>query len=192
MGQKGFYYDMVVCTGCKACQIACKDKNDLKVGELFREVTEYEGGTHPDVWGYSLSLGCNHCEDPKCVKGCPTKALHKLDNGIVDHDKGKCIGCRFCTWNCPYGAPQFREEIGKVGKCDLCKDLIENGENPACVDSCPMRALECGELDDLKAKYGDDSVNELPILPLASVTSPALLIKPKAAAKQKHFQKKEG
>lgn len=191
MVQKGFYYDSVICTACKACQIACKDKNDLKVGELFRKVYEYESGMHPNVWGYSLSLACNHCEDPKCVKGCPTKALHKLENGIVDHDKNKCIGCRFCTWNCPYGAPQFREEIGKVGKCDMCKDLIANGENPACIDACPMRAIEYGELEELKAKYGNESVNELPTLPLASITSPALLIKPKALAKQKDIQVKE-
>lgn len=191
MTQLGFYFDMTACGGCKTCQIACNDKNDLKTGELFREVKGFESGKFPNPKMYYLSLSCNHCQDPKCVKGCPTQALHKLENGIVDHDKNKCIGCRFCTWNCPYGAPQFREEIGKVGKCDLCKDLIANGENPACVDACPMRAIHWGELEDLKAKYGSESVSELPILPLSSVTSPSLLIKAKANALQKDFTLKE-
>jgi len=191
MAQLGFYFDMTSCGGCKTCQIACNDKNNLKTGELFRKVKGFEGGKFPNPNMYYISISCNHCQDPKCVKGCPTQALHKLENGIVDHDKEKCIGCRFCTWNCPYGVPQFIEEIGKVSKCDMCKDLIDKGDNPACVDACPMRAIQCGELEDLKAKYGSENVSELAILPLSSVTSPSTLIKPKSIAQQKDFQEKE-
>ncbi len=191
MSQKGFYFDMTVCIGCRTCQIACKDKNDLKVGTIFRQARTYETGAYPKPGAYHYSGTCNHCADPKCVKGCPTKAMNKLANGIVDHNKDKCIGCRFCTWNCPYGVPQFIKEIGKVSKCDMCKDLIEKGENPVCVDACPMRAIKSGEIEELKAEYGSESVDELAILPLSSVTSPSLLIKPKAIAKQKDFQEKE-
>jgi anaerobic dimethyl sulfoxide reductase subunit B (iron-sulfur subunit) len=191
MGQYGFYFDMAGCIGCKTCQIACKDKNDLKVGQLFRKVKGFEGGNYPKPWIYYLSISCNHCKNPKCVQGCPTQALHKLENGIVDHDKDKCIGCRFCIWNCPYGAPQFNEETGRISKCNLCKDLLEKGENPACVDACPMRTLHWGELEELKAKYGAEAVTELPVLPKTALTNPAVLIKPKPVALTNDFTLKE-
>jgi len=190
MSQYGFYFDMTSCIGCRTCQVSCKDKNDLKVGTIFRRVKAFETGSYPQPGIFHYSSTCNHCESPKCVEGCPTQALHKLENGIVDHDKNKCIGCRYCTWSCPYGVPQFIEELGQIRKCNMCKDLIEKGENPVCVDACPMRALEWGELEDLKAKHGD-SVSELPLLPVSSVTKPALLIKAKNNAKQKDFKEKE-
>jgi len=117
--------------------------------------------------------------------------LHKLENGIVDHDKDKCIGCRFCTWNCPYGAPKFIEELGKVSKCNMCRDLIEQGQNPVCVDACVMRAIEWGDLDELKAKYGSVSVQDLPVLANSSITNPSVLIKPKTVAFQKDYTLKE-
>jgi anaerobic dimethyl sulfoxide reductase subunit B (iron-sulfur subunit) len=191
VGQKGFYFDMTACIGCRTCQVACKDKNDLKVGTIFRQVTNFETGVFPKPGVYHFSSTCNHCADPKCVAGCPTKAMHKLENGIVDHDRSKCIGCRYCVWNCPYGVPKFIEELGKVSKCTFCQDLIGNGENPVCVDACPMRAIQWGELAELKAKYGRESVSDLPILPLSSVTGPSLLIKPRNAAKQTDFRVKE-
>jgi anaerobic dimethyl sulfoxide reductase subunit B (iron-sulfur subunit) len=109
----------------------------------------------------------------------------------VQHDKAKCIGCRYCTWACPYGVPQFIEEIGKVSKCDSCKELRDKGENPACVDACFMRALEWGDLEELKAKHGNDTIRDLPILPSSSVTNPSVIIKPRVVALQKDFQKKE-
>lgn len=191
MGQKGFYFDMTTCIGCRTCQIACKDKNGLKVGTLFRQVKAFETGAYPKPGVYHFSSTCNHCENPKCVEGCPTGAMHKLEDGIVAHNKDRCIGCRYCIWNCPYSVPQFIEELGKVGKCDFCKDLIDQGENPVCVDACPMRAIQWGELDDLKAKYGSVSTSDLPILPLSSVTNPSTLIKAKTIAKQKDFRLKE-
>ena len=191
MGQYGFYFDMTACIGCRTCQIACKDKNDLNIGTIFRRVRAYETGKYPKPGVYHYSGTCNHCISPKCVEGCPTKALHKLDNGIVDHDKDKCIGCRFCTWNCPYGVPQYIPEIGQTSKCNFCKDLVEKGENPVCVDACPMRVIEWGELEELKAKYGNQAVSDLPILPLSSITNPSLLIKAKSIALQKDFREKE-
>jgi anaerobic dimethyl sulfoxide reductase subunit B (iron-sulfur subunit) len=181
MGQKGFYYDLVVCTGCKGCQIACKDKNDLKVGELFRKVYDFEGGTYPDVWGYSISLGCNHCENPKCVENCPTGALYKRENdGLVVQDRQKCIGCKLCTWSCPYGRPQYLEGQGKAGKCDGCADLVDQGLNPVCVDTCPLRAIEFGDIEELRKKYGNTP--DAKGLPDSNITHPSLTINPKKEA----------
>ena len=191
MSQYGFYFDMSKCVGCRTCQIACKDKNNLEIGAIFRRVRTFETGVFPNPGIYHLSATCNHCENPKCVEGCPTMAMHKLDNGIVDHDAQKCIGCRYCTWNCPYEVPQFIEEKGIVRKCDMCKDLIEKGENPACVDACMMRSIKFGDLEGLRAEYGSDAVSELPILPEASITNPALLIKPRKNAREQACVERE-
>lgn len=191
MGRQGFYFNMVRCIGCKTCQIACKDRNDQKIGVNFRLVKTFEIGVYPSPGIYHYSGACNHCADPKCVVGCPTGAMHIAEDGTVQHDKDKCIGCRYCIWNCPYGAPQFIPELGKVGKCDSCKDLRDKGENPVCVDACVMRALEWGDLDELKRKHaGEELVNDLPILPSSSITKPSLLINPKTSAKQKDYQEK--
>lgn len=181
MAQKGFYYDATICTGCKGCQISCKDKNDLKVGELFRKVYDFEGGTFPNVWGFYLSLGCNHCAEPKCEENCPTGSIFKRDkDGLVVQDREKCIGCKMCLWSCPYERPQYLEEIGKAGKCDGCADLVDQGLNPVCVDSCPMRAIEFGDIEELRAKYGDN--NHLNVLPDANMTKPSIVIKAKYQA----------
>ena len=146
--QKAFYLNANNCSGCKACMTACKDKNDLPVGINYRQVTEYGGGSwvpdpdHPDllvpnnVYTYSMSTACMHCEDPACVNVCPTTAMYKREDGIVLVDASKCIGCRYCEWACPYGAPQFNEEKGVMTKCDFCQDLQAQGLDPACVDAC--------------------------------------------------------
>ncbi|MHB8073847.1 4Fe-4S dicluster domain-containing protein [Desulfosporosinus fructosivorans] len=191
MGRKGFYFDMTSCIGCRTCQIACKDKNDLKVGTIFRQTRTFEIGVYPTPGVYHYSSTCNHCANPKCVEGCPTGAMHVDADGTVQHDKDKCIGCRYCTWACPYGVPQFIQELGKVGKCDGCKDLRDKNETPVCVDACPMRAIEWGDIEELKVKYGSNTTSDLPILPHSSVTNPSLVIKPKAGALLKDFRKKE-
>jgi anaerobic dimethyl sulfoxide reductase subunit B (iron-sulfur subunit) len=107
---------------------------------------------------------------------CPAAAISKREDGIVLIDQTKCIGCRYCQWACPYGAPQFREDLGVMTKCTFCEDLQAQGQNPACVDACVMRALDFGELEDLRAKYGN--VNAIEPLPEASYTSPAVVITP--------------
>lgn len=181
MGQKGFYLNMKTCIGCKTCQIVCKDKNNLEVGTLFRQVHEVEGGSFPKPWAYTFSLSCNHCAEPKCVANCPTGALQKRADGIVTHDKATCIGCKLCTWSCPYGAPKYIEKQGKAGKCNFCADLIDKGENPACVDACVMRALEFGELEELRKKYG--TVADIKGIPDSGITKPSLVITPTNEAK---------
>ncbi|MGC7870159.1 DMSO/selenate family reductase complex B subunit [Desulfosporosinus sp. SYSU MS00001] len=176
MAQLGFYYDMTICSGCKVCQIACKDKNDLDVGIFFRKVYNFEGGKYPNPWEYNLSIACNHCAQPKCTQNCPTGALYKREkDGIVMHDRDKCIGCKLCTWSCPYGEPQYIEKLGKVGKCTFCADLIDKGQNPACVDACQMRALQFGDIEELRKKYGNNA--DIKPLPDSGITHPSLTIK---------------
>ncbi len=186
MGQLGFYIDTASCSGCKTCQVACKDKNDLVTGLRWRRVYEVsgggweqkpEGGWKHNLSTYNLSISCNHCEDPDCVKACPTKALYKDDeNGLVLIDQEKCVGCRYCEWACPYGALQFNSESGTMTKCDFCKDYLEVGNIPSCVSSCPMRALDFGELSELRKKYGDQ--NQIYPITNPEITKPALVITP--------------
>ena len=186
--QLGFHFDASACAGCKACMIACKDRNGMGVGIKWRRVYHYSGGGWvPDaqnkdlmvpnnVFSYSVSAACMHCENPMCVQVCPTTAMHKDENGVVSIDGDKCIGCRYCEWACPYGAPQFNEVAGTMSKCDMCQDLLAQGKNPACVDACVMRALKVGELEELQAQYG--TVNAIEPLPSAEYTKPSLVITP--------------
>ncbi|MDO5672375.1 MAG: dimethylsulfoxide reductase subunit B [Actinomycetaceae bacterium] len=180
----GFYFDQSLCTGCKACQIACKDKHDLSVGVSWRRVVEYEGGSWrraghtfmPSVFTYYTSVSCNHCQDAVCMQVCPTTAMSRRDDGTVWVDETKCVGCRYCEWACPYGAPQFNAETGHMSKCDLCYDYRLNGQDPACIAACPSRALEFGPIDELREKYGD-KVGIAP-LPDPSITNPRMVIRP--------------
>lgn len=183
--QLAFYFNSSTCIGCKTCQIACKDKNNLPVGTLWRRVFSYEAGSWNiisgcnvpnSITGYHVSTSCQHCQDPKCVEVCPTGAAFKRSDGVVLIDQDQCVGCRYCEWACPYSAPQFNEEQGYMEKCNFCVDLIEAGESPACVSSCPVGALEFGELEDLRAKYGDLAAIEP--LPVDDITNPALVITP--------------
>jgi len=185
VAQKGFYFDQTACIGCKTCQIACKDKNDNPIGVLFRQVHTFEGGKFPHPWVAFLSVSCNHCENPRCVQNCPTGASYKrAEDGLVVIDQDLCIGCQYCIWSCPYGARYFIEEKGIVGKCDGCLDLVSQGLNPACVDSCLMRVLEFGDLDELRQKHPDSQVLSLAGVPDADLTGPSFLITPKPEAQR--------
>jgi len=186
--QLAFYFDASACTGCKACVTACKDRSSLPVGVNWRRVYQYEGGewgTDPNnkdlfvpknLFVYSTSVSCMHCQVPACVNVCPTGAMTKRDDGIVMINKDQCIGCRYCQWACPYGAPQFNEDAGVMTKCDFCEDLQTQGLNPVCVDACVMRALDFGELGELRAKYGRE--NAVEPLPPADITYPSVVITP--------------
>ena len=182
--QFAFHFDSSACSGCKTCQMACKDKNNLPLGSFWRRVYEISGGGWkkegeawvPSVAAYNLSIACQHCREAPCLKGCPSGAITKQENGIVLIDPGKCLGCRYCEWTCPYGAPQFDTAAGIMTKCDFCRDLIEQGGRPACVTSCPMRALDFGELEELRTRLGG-TADVFP-LPPEEQTLPALLIKP--------------
>jgi anaerobic dimethyl sulfoxide reductase subunit B (iron-sulfur subunit) len=122
-----------------------------------------------------------HCAKPICMDVCPTSAISKRDDGIVLINADMCIGCRYCSWACPYGAPQFNEEQNVMTKCDMCFDLVDKGERPACVESCPYRALDFGPLDELQAKYG--TFADPAPLPDSSITQPAVVYIPNKVTK---------
>lgn len=182
--QLGFYFNQELCNGCKACQIACKDKHDTPIGVNWRRVVEYTGGSWsvngdtftPKVFSYYTSISCNHCENPICVQVCPTTAMHQDEDGVVSVDPGKCVGCRYCEWACPYSAPQFNVELGHMTKCDLCRDYRADGLEPACVDACPSRALDWGPIGELREKYGN--VDAIAPLPAPTITHPHLVLTP--------------
>lgn len=185
----GFYLDMTRCSGCGTCVYACKNRLDLgMVGVLPRRVGRYEVGTFPQVKGYSVTVSCNHCENPACIRNCPTGAMYKAEDGSVLHNDDACIGCRSCIMACPYGAPQFLETEGIVVKCDTCKALRDADMNPVCVNACPSRALDFGDLDELRQKYGSDLVSEIAVLPDASLTEPNLLIKARESALDESYR----
>jgi DMSO reductase iron-sulfur subunit len=149
-----FTFDASACTGCKACQVACKDKNNLPNGVLWRRVFEVSGGDwiqagnawENSVFAYNLSIGCNHCVHPKCAGVCPTDAYVQRDDGVVYIDESKCMGCGYCAWACPYAVPQYNPELRHMTKCNFCFDEIDQGKAPACVAACPMRVLEFVEV----------------------------------------------
>lgn len=148
--QVGFIHHNVDCIGCRACEIACKDKNGLAPGPRFRRVMYIEGGRFPEVFAYKVNMSCNHCAEPACLPTCPTGAIWKnKENGIVDIDSTLCIGCRRCEAACPYGAPQFDPSDGLVKKCNLCIDELESGRKPYCVMACMMRVLDIVPMKEL-------------------------------------------
>lgn len=182
--QLGFYFDVTKCTGCKTCVVACKDAKNLPVGRNFREVTEVVEGTwkpedngawRQDISAFYLSLSCNHCADPACVKVCPTKAHFKRESdGLVLIDQEKCIGCGMCARACPYGAPKLDEKIRKMTKCDACVARLDKGQMPVCVESCPQRALEFGDIEELRRRHG--TLAQIGPMPDPAKTKPSLVI----------------
>ncbi|MBI5301785.1 MAG: dimethylsulfoxide reductase subunit B [Chloroflexi bacterium] len=183
--QLGFHINSSVCANCKACQIACQDKNNLPTAIRWRRVVLYGGGNWVEkdgrwmpngVFSYSVSFACMHCEKPLCVEACPTGAMVKRADGVVLVNQDQCVGCRYCEWACPYGAPHFNEAKGVMTKCNFCEDLLAQGQNPACVDACPMRAIEFGDIAELRAKYG--TLAEIEPLPSAKITQPHAVVTP--------------
>lgn len=141
--QYRFHFDMTKCIGCKCCVVACNEQNNNPADVGWRRVGEIEGGEYPFAKRFYLSMGCNHCLDAACLKGCPVDAYRKdALSGLVLHSADTCIGCQYCTWNCPYGVPQFNYERGVVGKCDMCYGRLSDGREPACVNACPQGAIQ--------------------------------------------------
>ncbi len=168
--QYRFHFNMTKCIGCRSCEIACNEQNGNPAEIHWRRFGEIEGGTWPDTQRSYLSMGCNHCLDAECVKGCPVEAYTKDPvTGIVLHSADACIGCQYCVWNCPYSVPQFNPERGVVGKCDMCHGRLEDGLEPACVNACPESAIEI-EIVNMAAWRKDYAGAESPGMPAAGVT----------------------
>jgi Fe-S-cluster-containing dehydrogenase component len=166
----GMVIDLRKCIGCQACTIACKAENLTPRGVYWNRVLKRETGEYPNVSREFLPKPCMHCENPPCVRVCPTEASYKRPDGIVMIDYDKCIGCKYCIAACPYGARTYLDDVGSyfpsaglsqveeyrsgehergvVEKCTFCVDRLEEGLEPACVQTCPPQARYFGDLDD--------------------------------------------
>ena len=146
--QHGFYFNADNCISCHACESACSEKNNLPPYLAYRAVGYVEGGTYPNYTRLNISMACNHCDNPVCLKGCPTRAYTKFaEYGAVLQDPDICFGCGYCTWVCPYNAPQLDTEKGHVHKCNMCVDRLEQGLKPACASACLAGALDFGVIE---------------------------------------------
>jgi len=183
--QIGFYFDQTRCTGCGACQVACKDWNDVDAGpEKWMRVQYMEQGRFPKPFVSYMIAPCWHCLQPVCAEACPAAAITKREkDGIVVVDSEACLGNAACNVKClkacPYGAPQFGPQTAaKMRKCDFCLERFEQGKSPTCVQACPVRALDAGPLDALEARYG--SCREAVGFDYSYRTRPAVVLKAKA------------
>ena len=145
--RKGFIFSHNKCVSCGACSAACILENGWSIQP--RMIFTYNSDTLPSLPLTNLSLACNHCETPVCLNGCPTASYYREPfTGAVIIDEKKCIGCKYCQWNCPYDAPKFDTENRIIGKCNLCYSGLIEGRLPACTTACPSGALEYGELSE--------------------------------------------
>lgn len=170
--QHGFYFNADNCIACHACESACSEKNDLPAHIAFRAVGYVEGGTYPNYSRLNISMACNHCDDPVCLKGCPTRAYTKFaEYGAVLQDPDICFGCGYCTWVCPYNAPQLDTTRGHVVKCNMCVDRLEVGLKPACASACLGGALDFGVIETTPDNR-EQLKTEIPGFPTTDITHP--------------------
>lgn len=144
----GFIIDNRKCIGCHACTTACKSEHDTPIGVNRTWVKQVEKGNFPDTRRLFSVMRCNHCTDAPCVEICPTEALFFRDDGIVDFDKERCIGCKSCMQACPYDALYIDPETHTAAKCNYCAHRIDLGLEPACVNVCPEHAIISGDMDN--------------------------------------------
>jgi len=160
------YVDTTLCIGCKACEVACQEWNDLpevattQIGSYqtmpelhanYWNLIRFNEQEHGDSFSWLMRKDqCMHCEEPGCLEACPAPgAIVQYTNGIVDVDPDRCIGCGYCAAGCPFNVPKFHEATGKMQKCTLCVDRTRIGLEPACVKACPTGCLHYGTKDDM-------------------------------------------
>ena len=144
----GMVIDLRRCFGCHACSVACKAEQDVPLGYFKNWVLTTERGRYPRVRRAFLPLLCNHCDDPPCVKACPTRSTVQRADGIVTQDDTTCIGCKYCVQACPYAMKYSDHATKTAQKCDFCLHRVEQGLLPACVNTCNARARAFGDLND--------------------------------------------
>ena len=150
----GFVIDQDRCIGCHACTVACKEEHNVPVG-VFRTWVKYiEKGEFPNSSRHFGVMRCNHCDAAPCVEICPTNALFRRSDGIVDFDTSLCIGCKSCMQACPYDALYIDPKSSTAAKCNFCAHRVELELEPACVIVCPTRAIIAGDLDDSQSEIG--------------------------------------
>jgi Fe-S-cluster-containing dehydrogenase component/formate-dependent nitrite reductase membrane component NrfD len=169
----GFLLNQETCIGCHACTVACKSEHGVPLGAFRTWVKHIEKGTFPDVRRHFSVMRCNHCDDAPCMDICPTKALFRRKDGVVDFDRDACIGCKSCLQACPYDALYIDPESNTAAKCNFCAHRLDAGLEPACVIVCPVQAIGVGDLDDPNSSLSKLVANG------ATVRKPELGTKPK-------------
>ncbi|MBA2774091.1 MAG: polysulfide reductase NrfD [Nocardioidaceae bacterium] len=144
----GFAIDQRTCIGCHACTVACKTEHQVPVGQFRTWVKYVDQGDYPSTTRDFAVMRCNHCTDAPCVKVCPTSSLFTRDDGIVDFDGDRCIGCKACMQACPYDAIYIDADTHTAAKCNYCAHRVDQGLEPACVVVCPTESIWVGDLDD--------------------------------------------
>lgn len=173
----GFLVDAERCIGCHTCEMACKNEYQSEPGLRWRKVYPINESKYSLPERNHISLACNHCEAPECLRVCPVKAYSKREDGIVIHDQGRCIGCKMCMMACPYEVPQYNGRLKKVEKCNMCVERLDKGQKTACTAACPVEAISVIDLNEY-TKYGLQI--DLPGLPDSEITKPTTrYIKPK-------------
>ena len=201
----GMLYDATLCIGCKACMVACREANHVSLppdttlwdepndlSAHAKNVIQLFRGAGADTRECFVKRQCMHCVDPACVSVCMFSALHKTTGGIVAYDADKCIGCRYCQIACPFNVPKFEwaSATPKIVKCELCRDRLAQGQQPACTAVCPRQAVIYGRRADLLREarrriaaspdkyvptvYGEHEAGGTQVLYLSSVSFAAL------------------
>jgi Fe-S-cluster-containing dehydrogenase component/formate-dependent nitrite reductase membrane component NrfD len=148
----GFLIDNRKCIGCHACTVACKSEHQVPIGVDRTWVKYIEKGEFPNNRRLFSVMRCNHCDFAPCVTICPVTALYRREDGVVDFNSDRCIGCKACMQACPYDALYIDPDTDTAAKCNFCTHRLEVGLEPSCVVVCPEQAIVCGDLDDPSSK----------------------------------------
>jgi Fe-S-cluster-containing dehydrogenase component len=174
-----FVFNPDLCTGCEACRVACGNENAAGRDTGWRQVTTFNPERHPALPTRHLSLACNHCEVSSCARGCPTGAYRRdAATGALLLDEAACVGCRYCSWVCPYDAPQYDEHRGVMTKCTFCAHRLEDGLAPACVAACPTGALATGPRPAARAEPSFHGLGAFGLGPALVIVPPRRTVPP--------------
>jgi len=152
-----FTVDLGRCTGCFACAVACQDRAGISDDVSWLRVSCHEKGAFPQPQIVYRVIHCFHCANPSCIPACPTDAIARQSDGLVQIDPKACIGCGACVEACPFGAIYLSAE-GKAAKCDGCEDEVAQGQEPTCVRACPMRALDYAPVIETPIRRAPDKI----------------------------------